>query len=497
MKDQRGGASAPPLLRRTSWLYGFGSVAYGVKDNGFSYFLMFYYNQVLGLSASLAGTAILIAMIFDAISDPLVGVWSDNTHSRLGRRHPFMYASVFPVSFVYFFLWNPPVDSLSSFGLFLYLTVASVLVRFFITLYEIPSTSLVAELTEDYDTRTKLLSLRYMFGWYGGLAMAFLMWKVLGVSYGMDSAEAFRIYGSLGALAMLGATALSAAGLHRRIPYLKQPPPPQPFALRRLLGNIRVTLSNRNFLSLFLAGLFAAIGAGVSTNFNAYINTHFWEFSPDQVGNIVLALFLSAFMAAVLSPRLTARFDKKASAMGIYAVSIVYGPLPIILRLLGWFPDNESAWLFPVMVVHQVTEVTLIVMFGIVQSSMLADIVEENEARTGRREEGLFFAARTFAAKATSGVGAFLAGMALDWIAFPVDAVQGEVSPTVLFDLGLIYGPSLMILYVLALGAISFYGITRTQHDDRVESLRVASEGEVGESAETAVVSGSVPDEKD
>ena len=489
MRQEGKDEAVPPLSRPVSWIYGFGSIAYGVKDNGFSYFLMFYYNQVLGLSASLAGTAILIAMIFDAISDPLVGVWSDNTHSRLGRRHPFMYASVFPVSFVYFFLWNPPVESLGTYGLFAYLTVAAVLVRFFITLYEIPSTSLVAELTEDYDMRTKLLSLRYMFGWYGGLAMAFLMWKVLGVEYGMDSAEAFRIYGSLGALAMLVATACSALGLHQRIPYLKKPPPPEPFALGKLLRNIRVTLSNRNFLALFLAGLFAAIGAGVSTNFNTYINTHFWEFTPDQVGNIILALFLSALLAAVLSPRLTALFDKKASAIGIYAVSIVYGPLPIILRLLGWFPGNESPWLFPIMVVHQVTEVTLIVMFGIVQSSMLADIVEENEARTGRREEGLFFAARTFAAKATSGVGAFLAGMALDLIAFPADAVPGEVSDEVLFDLGLIYGPSLMVLYVLALVAISFYGITRTEHDDRVASLRDGSEsGAVG--AESSVTPG-------
>ena len=126
----------PPITNRVRWLYGFGSVAYGVKDNGFSYFLLFYYNQVLGLPGAYAGTAILIAMIFDAISDPLVGVWSDNTHSKWGRRHPFMYASAIPVAFVYFVLWNPP--ELNDFQLFIYLTIASVLVRFFITLLRDP-----------------------------------------------------------------------------------------------------------------------------------------------------------------------------------------------------------------------------------------------------------------------------------------------------------------------------------------------------------------------
>jgi GPH family glycoside/pentoside/hexuronide:cation symporter len=59
-------------------------------------------------------------MMFDAVSDPLVGVWSDNTHSRLGRRHPFMYGAALPLAVAYFFLWSPP--ELSEFGLFVYLT---------------------------------------------------------------------------------------------------------------------------------------------------------------------------------------------------------------------------------------------------------------------------------------------------------------------------------------------------------------------------------------
>jgi Na+/melibiose symporter-like transporter len=220
-----------------------------------------------------------------------------------------------------------------------------------------------------------------------------------------------------------------------------------------------------------MAGLFAAVGAGVSTNFNAYINTHFWGFAPEQVRWVIASLFASAALAAVLAPRVSRRWDKKVSALGVYGISIVYGALPIMLRLVGWFPENGHPLLFPLILVHQVSEVTLIVMFGIIQSSMLADIVEHSEMSTGRREEGLFFAARTFAAKATSGVGAFFAGVALDFINFPRDADPGEVSPDVLFDLGLIYGPMLMVLYFLALGSISFYQITRSGHDGRVATL--------------------------
>lgn len=466
----------PPVTRTTRVLYGFGSAAYGVKDNGFSYFLMIYYSQVLGLPATLAGLAIMIALICDAISDPLVGYWSDKTHSRWGRRHPFMYASALPVSVSYFFLWNPPLDRLSDFGLFVYLTVGAVLVRFFITLYEIPSTSIVAELTEDYDERTRLLGYRYMFGWYGGLAMAVLAWAFFMADTerypnGVLNPHAYYGYSMTGAIVMFFSIVGSSIALHRYIPYLPKAVVRKDFTLKQIPGELKVTLSNRNFLALFVAGLFGAVGAGVSTNFDAYINNYFWGFTSADIRWINVALFLSASMAMVLAPVITRRYDKKASCMGIFGVSIFFGALPVVLRLFGWFPDNGSAWLLPIIITHATLNVTLIVMFGIVQSSMLADIVEHSQMTTGRREEGLFFASRTFAAKATSGLGTFFAGIALDLIAFPRGATPSEVPADVIFDLGLIYGPMLMVFYLAALASIGFYRITRTGHNERVTIL--------------------------
>ena len=92
MKDQ------PEISVWTKIAYGIGSVAYGVKNNGFDYFFLIFYSQVLGVDAELVGLALMLALAFDAISDPLVGYLSDNTHSRWGRRHPFMYAAALPVA---------------------------------------------------------------------------------------------------------------------------------------------------------------------------------------------------------------------------------------------------------------------------------------------------------------------------------------------------------------------------------------------------------------
>ena len=107
----------PHLGFGTRLAYGFGAVAQGAKSNGFNYLLLFFYSQVVGLPAEWVSFAILIALIFDAVSDPLIGYFSDNFRSSWGRRHPFMYASAVPVSLAYYFLWAPPVVSGSAAGL--------------------------------------------------------------------------------------------------------------------------------------------------------------------------------------------------------------------------------------------------------------------------------------------------------------------------------------------------------------------------------------------
>ena len=225
-------------------------MAYGVKDNGFSYFLLLYYNQVLGQPAARVGSAILTALVVDAFSDPIVGYMSDNLHSRLGRRHPFMYASAVPVALAYFFLWHPP--ALGHRALLIYLVVLAILVRTTITLFEIPNSSLVAELTDDYDERTTMLSYRFFFGWWGGLTMAVAAYFVFLKStsqypIGQLNVLGWRNYGLTAAIVILFAIIISAIGTHSQIPHLKDPPPKLPFNPSRIAREMKrrfpITLS--------------------------------------------------------------------------------------------------------------------------------------------------------------------------------------------------------------------------------------------------------------
>ena len=317
------------LALSTRLYYGAGSVAFGVKDNGFSYFLAIYYNLVLGLDGYLVGLAALFYMIFDAISDPIVGHASDRLSSKWGRRHPFMYAAALPVSVSYFFLWNPPTE-LSQGQLFAYLMVLSIFVRTFVTLYEIPSTSLGPELTKNYDQRTSLMSYRVFFGWWGGLTIGVLNYFVFlkpteEYAFGQLNPAGYQTYGTVAAIVMFWAIMISSLGTHRHIPELSKPAR-RPFHLGETFRELKETFSNYNFIVLFIGLLLIAMAAGMSTALNIYFGTYFWELESIQLGTITLAGFPAALIAFMIAPTVAKRIGKKHAVLWISGIAIALSP---------------------------------------------------------------------------------------------------------------------------------------------------------------------------
>ena len=473
-------ARSSALSTRTTVLYGFGAVAFGVKDNGFSFFLLLYYNQVLGLPEAWVGFGIMLALVLDGIFDPLVGYVSDHLHSRWGRRHPFMYAAALPVAASYWLLWNPP-GGLSQGWLFAYFLGVSVLVRMFIAVYEIPSASLVPELTDQYDERTSILSYRFFFGWWGGLAMAVAAYAVFlqpdaEHPVGVLNPDGYHHYGIAASWIMLIAILVSSLGTHAQIPRLKQPPERKELGLWAAFRELVETLTNRSFLALFCAGVFGSMAAGLTAALGIYFNTYFWELTSTQISVFVLAGFLSAALAGVAAPALSRRFGKKPAALGISLLAVLVAPLPVVLRLAGAFPPNGASSLLPVLLAFNVVSITLVIVSSILTASMVADIVEDSEVSTGRRSEGVFVAANSFVQKATSGVGIFASSLLLGAIGFPRDAKPGQVDPAIVRTLGLVYTPLLVGLYLVAIGFLSTYRISRERHEDNLRRLATPSD---------------------
>ncbi|MEM9256774.1 MAG: MFS transporter [Pseudomonadota bacterium] len=462
------------LPSKTKLAYGFGAVAYGVKDNAFAVFLLFFYSRVMGIPAEQAGLAIMLALIVDALSDPFVGHLSDNLHSRWGRRHPFMYLAAIPVSISFMLLWNPP--DLSTDGLFCYLLFMAILVRTLITLFEVPSSSLIAELTSDYDERTKLVSYRGFFGYLGGIGLtivAYLFFFPQTEQYtvGLMNPEGYNKYGILGSLMMFTAILVSTVGTHSRIPLLKSPPPRRAFNAKATVSEVRHTLSNPSFLALMIATLFAATASGLQLSSANYLYTLFWDFNSEQIGVLNLFLIFSAIMAVIAAPRLSQRIGKKKAAVFFWTTAALLAPMPYLLRAIGWFPDNGSPALLPTMLVVVTIDLALFISANITISSMFADIVEDSEKSTGRRSEGLFFASRKFLEKSVSGLGIFMTSTVLVIVGISETATAGSLDQATLARWAFVYAPVLIFLYTIAILCVFKYRIDREVHEQNLRQL--------------------------
>jgi glycoside/pentoside/hexuronide:cation symporter, GPH family len=241
--------------------------------------------------------------------------------------------------------------------------------------------------------------------------------------------------------------------------------------MQRTIGELKETLSNRSFFALFISALLSAVAAGVSTSLSIYFSRHFWEFTSTEIGYMNLPYFLSAFLALLIAPWVSRRIGKKHGAMLVAGLAFTMAPMPFILRLLGWFPDNGTDALFWTLVVFNAVEVTLIITSSALIAAMIADVVEDSELRTGRRSEGIFFAANSFAQKAVNGLGVVVAGQILAYIQFPTQAKPGDIPQETLFELAYLYIPVLLMFYLSALATLSLYQINRADHSANLRRL--------------------------
>ncbi|WP_374127881.1 MULTISPECIES: MFS transporter [unclassified Sphingomonas] len=473
---QRDGAP-PPLPRSTKLAFGVGAIAPGVTAAAFDFFLLIFYSQVVGLDARLVGLALMISLVCDAISDPIVGYWSDNLRSRWGRRHPYLYASAIPLAVSFYFLWTPPEHATQT-ALFWYLLSLSVIVRTAITFYRTPASALVPELTPDYHERTSLYSLRYFLAWVGGNAVSVWAFAILfpifvttTIADGRFNRDAYPVYGLVGALVILLSILISAGGTHARIPYLKSPPPRRQLTIGIIFGDLIETLSNRSFGSLFIAAMLAAIAGGLAAGLSLYFLTYFWAFNERQTGAIFIGTFLAAGIGLVLAPRVSRWFGKKRGAILVGLLAFVGAPVPIILRLADVLPPNGTPFIFWFVTITNVIDVGLIICFQILFASMLADLVEDSELRTGRRSEGVLIAAETFIDKAVRGIGVMTATTILTLAGLSPGDKPEDVSDDAIWRMGAYYVPIVLALWIAMIAVIATYRIDKTMHEENLRKL--------------------------
>jgi Na+/melibiose symporter-like transporter len=456
--------------------YGVGQMSQGVKDTAFQSFLVFYFSQVMGLPAIMAGVAALIALLFDAVSDPLMGDISDNWHSKWGRRHPFMMAAIIPFPLSIYMLFTPPLG-LDQQGLFLWLLCWSIVVRLLLTLFNVPHNALGAELSDDYEERTKIVSYRTFLGYVGGIALSVIALnsffaKTEQFPNGMLNVEGYSSLGLLAAGIAFVAMIICVLGTLHTIPHLSKAPENQKKVdLSRSFKAFKQALKLPQFRLIFIVQILTMVAGGAGATFMLYLGNYYFELTTLQISLLTLTIVVGLIPASIIAPVLSKRIDKMPSLVTCLLIATTFSFSPIILRLLDILPANGSESLMPILFSTYVVGYSFFIAAGIIIGSMLADISDLHETSTGKRQEGLFFAANSFAQKATFGIGTLLAGIGLELIAFPKQVEVSQISQDVIFNLGMISGPLPMCIYFFAAYLASKYDLNKVRHQEICQQL--------------------------
>lgn len=470
-------SALPPVGLVTRLSYGVGATANGIKNVAFSAYLMFFYNQVVGVPAAIVSTAIALTLVVDALVDPFLGRWSDTLRTRWGRRHPFIYGAAAPTALFFACVWFPPAGMTDlSVGIWIFATAT--LTRVSISSFEINTQAMTPELTENYAERTRLFSWRYWFlyiGQYGFGALCLLVFfhATPESPKGQLNPDSYVGFAILGSILIFISMIVCGIGTHSRIPYLRQAEVRESrmsFAthLKEMFG----AFGNRAFLAIFGFGVlkFTAIGLYAATAL--YFNTYLFQLSAAQLAILTLDSVVAATLAAPLAPVMSAWLGKRTSSLVFAVAGISLGMSPLYLSWFDMFLLPGDPLLVPVMFVIGAVYSAMVAISLINTTSMLADVVEDNALKTGRHEAGVFFAASSFMQQCSSALGVVANGVILTLAGFPQRVRDGQVTEQMMDSLLSYYIPLQAVLWLAGCLILLAYPITRQRHEANVAALR-------------------------
>jgi glycoside/pentoside/hexuronide:cation symporter, GPH family len=447
------------LPQFTKIAFGIGGAAETIALFSLTTYAMFFYNQVLGMPAWQAGLALALGLILDAFVDPFVGSLSDRTNSKWGRRHPYMFAAPIPIALAFFAVFNPPAG-VTGWTLFAWFSGSVILLRCSMAFFHVPHLALGGELSPNYVERTRVMAWNNFLVFAGGASISIIALSVFfrrtpQYENGLLNPEGYLPFSIVAALGAMSILFFSAWFTRDRIPTLPKPPPNLPkFSPFEFFGDMGKAFSNINYVWLLVAYLFLSVMVGVRGGLNLYVGSHIFELIPEDLRWYVLGSLTGYLVALIFSARWHGRYDKRTVILWSAVIYAIAPGLPVTLRLLGLFWDNDHALLLPSLVAISAFSYGSAAVLTISVMSALADVADENEAKFGMRQEGVLYATRALFAKVDQAIGSALAGVALTVIAFPERAQPGTVPQDILRQLAWIEGP---LAAIPGLMAVYFY----------------------------------------
>jgi Na+/melibiose symporter-like transporter len=463
----------------TRLLFGFTAVVESTKFQIYELFLIFYYAQVLGLKGSLAGLAVAIAVLADALIDPLIGSYSDSFKGRYGRRHTLMYLAILPTGIFVYLLFSAPAG-LGQFGLFMWLMVLCLAVRLAGSFYAVPAAAVAAELTEDARVRAELGIWRQAVT--AGVNLA-LTWAIFALAFvstaayprGQENPENYPRFALLIAGVIMLASLLGARGTQRPIMAFERGRMVSKPRRFEFVDSLRATwgalVGLRNFRAMFLGLLFAGMMGSYFRALNLHLGTYFWELTTAQTGAWLMSVQVATFVAALGTRLVVGRVEPKHLYIGGVALLVLGYVLAPALRLADLMPANGDPLLIQLLYAANLAVGAgqgLIMACSLVMFAETADeyAYEKRESRTG-----MLLAFLPLGNKLSSSLGKLAAGIVVQWVALPVGQKGVDADPQALTQLGFAAVSVTALAGLIALGFYSRYHLPRERHAEILRGL--------------------------
>lgn len=450
--------------------YGAGDLGTSITTNLLSFFLLFFFTNVAGLDPALAGVVLLVGKVFDAINDPIIGVLSDRTKSKLGRRLPWMIYSAIPFGLTFLAQWLVP--STDKMVLFWYYVVIGIIFNTFFTAVNLPYTALTPEITQDYDERTSLNSFRFTFSIGGSILSLFIAQLIFAFfkdpARQTDSCNTGGMqYIVLGAVCAI----ISSISIYWCIWGIKN----RAIASDRhrlhnksldaqveelsFVEQLKVVFSNRPFLYVIGIYFCSWLALQITASIIPYFVVNWMKLQESDFILVTIAVQGTALIMLSVWSAISKRFGKKVayfmgSGIWIIAQAGLFFLQPgqvVMLYVLATMAGAgvSTAYLIP--------------------WSMIPDVTDLDELETGQRREGIFYAFMVLLQKFGLAIGLFLLGFGLSWAKFK-ESVPCQPLPiqpdSALFAIRVAIGPLPTIALIVGLGLAYFYPITREVHTE-------------------------------
>lgn len=387
--------------------YGFGDIGSNIFIVTSGFFLLFFLTNVLGINPALAGLALLFPKLWDVVSDPIMGAISDRTRSRWGRRRPYLLFGALPFGLSFFVMFLAPgYESESARALHVALMFALGCTAF--TVINVPYSSMVAEMSDDYNERMSITSFRMIGSSIGVLAAGGLSMPL--VEMGGGGAAGFRFMGIVFGTAIALITLVCFWGTRRAktLPVAELAPPAG--------EQVRIALKNRPFIMLMASYMLQSTGIGVLMAGLIYFIKHVMELPETSMG----VVFPILFGTAIVFIPVWVKIGKKLGKIRAYRIGLA---IIAVMLVSTFFTQASQLTLFYVQVFLLGIGFSSFQLFPF---SMLPDTIEYDEMKSGMRREGIFSGVWASGQKMAYSVGPGIMGFALALSGFNAGGPQGE-----------------------------------------------------------------------